>query len=217
MADLTALIARIRRTVGDVRGARFHETELIVPIINSGMRELAHITQKYNVIDAAFVVTANNSAELPDGFIGINRVRNSAGNPIWKIDFRQVKDWNVGTSTSPSFYAIKSKKIHLVPTPSTNQTIELDYIGVPTDLSLGADVIPDELGPFRDSYVVAYACKELSIIGQDFEAAQQFSGQLGTYEMRSRDWANTEDMFEGHQVYFDGSTDDSYGRQSWLV
>lgn len=217
MADRDDLVARIRRTVGDVRGARFHETELIVPIINSGMQELAHITQKYNVIDTSFAVTAPGPADLPTGFIGINRVRHSDGNPIWRIDFRQIKDWNAGTSSRPNFYALKAKKIYLVPAPSANITLELDYIGVPADLANGAAEIPEELGPFRDSYVVAYAAKELSIIGQDFEAAQQFAGQLGTYEMRSRDWANTEEMFEGHQVFFDGSTDDSYGRHSWLI
>lgn len=217
MADLDALTARIRASVGDVRAARFSSTTLVHPIINSAMRELAHITQKYNVINAAFVVAAPGPADLPDGFIGLNRIRNSDGNPIWKIDFRQIRDWNVGTSTSPRFFAIKSKKLYLVPTPSVNQTLELDYIGVPPDLTLGTDTIPDELGPFRDSYVVAYACRELSIIGQDFEAAQQFAGQMGTYEMRSRDWANTEDMFENHQVFFDGATDDSYGRHSWLT
>lgn len=217
MADLDALIARIRASVGDVRGARFDSDDLVIPIINSGMRELAYITQKYNTIDDTFSVTTTGYADLPDGFIGINRVRNSDGNPIWKIDFRQVRLWNTGTSPSPSFYAIKAKKIYLVPTPSVSQTIELDYIGVPPDLSSGSDELAEELGPFRDAYVVAYACKELSVIGQDFEAAQLYTGQMGTYEMRSRDWANTEEMFEGHQVYYDGATDDGYGRGSWLI
>lgn len=217
MADLDALIARIRRTVGDVRGARFDSAELITPIINSAMRELAHITQKYNVIDAAFSFTAPGPEDLPANFIGLNRIRNSDDNPLWRIDFRDIKQWNVGTSTTPNFYAIKSKKLYLVPNPSSNVTIELDYIAVPADLSAGSDELDASLGPFAEAFVVAYASRELSVIGQDFEAAQIFTGQMGSAEMKSRDWANTEEMFEGHQVYSSNTmVDDSRGR-GWLT
>ncbi len=216
MASLTQLEARIRATVGDVRAARFSTTNLVYPIINSAMKELASITRKYNVIDTSFTFTAPGPMDLPSDFIGLNRIRLD-DNALWKLDFRQIRQWQAGSSTTPNFYSIKAKKLYLVPSPSANVTLELDYIGTPPELDSGADELDESLGPFRDTYVVAYTCRELSIISQDFEAAQQFAGMLGTNEMKSRDWANTEEMFEDHQIYSaEYATDDSFGRAGWV-
>jgi hypothetical protein len=200
MATYLELKTQIARTVGDERYARFR-IELVGDLINQGYKELAMITRNYNTV-ASFPVTAPGPTNLPPSFISMNRIL-LGENPLWKIDYRQIRQYKNSTATLPSFYVVKNNQLQLYPLPEADLTLTLDYTAVPPPLSADSDTPHQSLGHHADQFLRMYASRELSIIGQDFEAAQHFAGQLGILEMKTRESISSDDSYELVQVYSD--------------
>ena len=215
MADLTALLLQVGRTVGDERNAKYSSV-FVTELLNQGMRELAMITRNYNVA-TTLAVTAPGPTNLPADFIAMNQVK-LGENPLWKLDYRQVRNYKNSTASLPSFFVIKNNQIQLYPLPSANVTLNIDYTATPPDLVAGADVPNKSLGSHRDAFLRMYAARELSVIGQDFEAAQHFAGQLGILEMKTRESVNTTDVYDELRVYPEMSmANDDRGVDGWLT
>lgn len=201
---------RVKLLLGDPINVRWTDA-LIGEMVNEGYRRFARTLRNY-VVSGATVSITSGVGTLPADFISVVRVSYS-GNPLWKLDYREIQQYADSTGTVPTYYFIQGNKIKTYPVV-TGISLTLDYIGTPADLT-GSNTPDASMPPETEEYLVNFACAHLLQSAQDYEGGTAYLAMAIEAENRALDHVIRNDAYYGQGIGMElvGPSDSAAG---WL-
>lgn len=171
--NVTDVVRRVRTLVGDSGGSFVQEPQLI-DLINDAITDINLETKVLYSTQVIPTVDGTASYALAADFVVAKRVFMTGFGHLLHVPRNQIVYLNpsVGIPTVkgiPEYYSIEGPNILLYPTPNSVQSINVEYVRDPADLTAGGNAIP--LPTYLHTNVVQYCYGLMKERDEDFEAA----------------------------------------------
>ncbi len=201
----TDVADRIRAQFGDTSGAQLSDAA-ILRWINDGQREIVNSNPILRATKVTNIVAGQQDYTFPtDKVLTIEAIYIS-GYPITALTPQEAREFirtrdpeNLLTSTRPDVWWERAGVISLYPVPSETITdgLKLEYIKVPTSLTMFADTlsIPDSYFNELVNYVTAQALE----MDENYDAAafKQRQFRDGLDRLSQKDTVSMSDLYVG--------------------
>jgi len=187
------VITRVQRQFGDEASVQIDEAD-IIRYVNDACREIAFQNDLTQATGTMNSVIGTNSYNFPSDLMTVRTIYYDNK----KLDFYPKTDYdnyvnevdpNEVVQSTPTLFTRWANSFILYPKPDAVKVIKLLYLQVPTQVTADTDTLP--LPDLYFSRIVEYCLQQAYQTDEDWEAANQMSGQFSDGLMRLKEHETT--------------------------
>lgn len=183
------VITRVQRQFGDEASVQINESD-IIRYVNDACREIAFQNDLTQAVGTMNSVVGTNSYNFPSDLMSVRTVYydNMKLEAYSKAEYDAYvneNDPNENATGTPFLFTRWADSFVLYPKPDAVKVIKLLYLQAPVAVSASVDLIP--LPDLYFNRIVEYCLQQAYQTDEDWEAANQMSGQFDDGMMRLKE------------------------------